>query len=117
MTIGKRIKARRQELKMSQREMAARLGYTDHTTLTRIEADKVDLPQSRIVKIAEVLGVTPGYLMGWVDVATSEKNEQLAKLLVRMRTDNDFYNTVVALASLNEKQYRGIKELIAAFNE
>lgn len=65
MTIGARIKARRQELKMSQREMASRLGYTDHTTLTRIEAGKVDLPQSRIVKIAEVLGVTPGYIMGW----------------------------------------------------
>jgi transcriptional regulator with XRE-family HTH domain len=65
MTIGERIKARRQELKLSQREMAARLGYTDHTTLTRIEAGKIDLPQSRIVKIAEVLGVTPGYIMGW----------------------------------------------------
>lgn len=50
---------------MSQREMAARLGYADHTTLTQIEAGKVDLPQSRIVKIAEVLGVTPGYIMGW----------------------------------------------------
>lgn len=65
MTVGSRIKARRQELKMTQREMAAKLGYTDHTTLTRIEAGKIDLPQSRIVKIAEVLGVSPGYIMGW----------------------------------------------------
>ena len=65
MTVGSRIKARRNELGLSQREMAARLGYTDHTTLARIEADKVDLPQSRIVKIAEVLGTTPADLMGW----------------------------------------------------
>jgi len=34
-----------------------------------------------------------------------------------MRTDNDFYNTVVALAGLNEKQYRGVQQLIAAFDE
>jgi hypothetical protein len=34
-----------------------------------------------------------------------------------MRTDEDFYNTVVALAKLNEKQYRGVKQLIAAINE
>lgn len=65
ITIGKRIKARRQELKMTQRELAARMGYTDHTTITRIEAGKVDPPQSRIVAFAEALGTTPGHLMGW----------------------------------------------------
>lgn len=117
MTIGERIKERRQELKLSQRELAARLGYTDHTTLTRIEAGKVDLPQSRIMKIAEVLGVTPGYLLGLVSKEDSEKNEKLAKLLVKMRSDSDFYNTVVALSNLNEKQYRGVQQLIAAFDE
>jgi transcriptional regulator with XRE-family HTH domain len=49
---------------MTQRELAARLGYRDHTTLARIETGKADPPQSRIVAIAEVLGVTPGHLMG-----------------------------------------------------
>jgi transcriptional regulator with XRE-family HTH domain len=117
MTIGERIKARRKELKLSQREMAARLGYTDHTTLTRIEAGKVDLPQSRIMKIAEVLGVTPGYLLGLVSKEDSEKNDQLAKLIVKMRTDSDFYNTVLKLSELNEKQYQGVQQLIAAFHE
>ena len=38
--------------------------------------------------------------MGWVDAATSEKNDQLAKLIVKMRNDNDFYNSVEALADL-----------------
>lgn len=117
MTIGERIKARRKELKMSQREMAARLGYTDHTTLTRIEAGKVDLPQSRLMKIAEVLEVTPGYLLGLVSKEESTKNDQLVKLIVKMRTDDDFYNTVVALSKLSEKQYQGVQQLIAAFEE
>lgn len=120
MTIGERIRTRRKELNLSQRELAARLGYTDHTTLNRIEADKVDLPQSRIVKIAEVLRVTPGYLLGMVSEDESKKNDQLAKLIVKMRTDTDFFEAVAGLANLRdskEKQYRNIKELIAAFEE
>lgn len=117
MHIGERIKARRVSLGWSQRDLAARMGYKNHSAVARAEAGIVDLPQSKVEQFAQVLGVTPGYLMGWVDAATSEKNDQLAKLIVKLRTDNDFYNTVVALASLNEKQYRGIKELISAFDE
>ena len=64
-TIGARIKARRQELKMTQRDLAARMGYTDHTTITRIEAGKTDPPQSRVAQFAKVLGTTPGHLLGW----------------------------------------------------
>lgn len=117
MTIGARIKARRQELKLSQRELAAQLGYTDHTTLTRIEAGKVDLPQSRLMKIAKVLGVTPGYLIGSANEEDSQKNSQLAKLAVRLRTDEAFYKRVAALAELSEKQLQGVDQLIAAFKE
>lgn len=117
MHIGDRIKARRVSLGWSQRELAERMGYKNHSVVARIEAGKVDLPQSRLEQFSQVLGVTHGYLIGLVSEAESKKNDQLAKLIVKMRTDNDFYNTVVALASLNEKQYRGVKQLIAAFEE
>jgi transcriptional regulator with XRE-family HTH domain len=80
MTIGDRIKARRTELGLSQREFAARLGYKDHTTLTRIENNKVDLPQSRLEKIADLLGVTPGFLLGWED-QPEEAGELAAQVL------------------------------------
>ena len=65
MSIGKRIKERRLELGLSQRSLAAKLGYSDHTTLARIEGDKVSLSESRIKQISEVLGVSVGHLMGW----------------------------------------------------
>lgn len=67
MTIGDRIKHRRKELKLTQRELADKLGYKDHTTITRIENGKVDLVQSKIVEFSRALGCTPGYLMGWED--------------------------------------------------
>lgn len=75
----------------------------------------------RLYKIAQALDVSETWLLGYnvpmVRTADQKKNDQLAKLIVKMRTDEDFYNTVAALAALSEKQYRGIKDLIAAFNE
>jgi transcriptional regulator with XRE-family HTH domain len=117
MHIGGKIKERRISLGWSQRELATKMGYKNHSVIARIESGAVDLPQSRIEQFTEVLGVTHGYLLGLVSEDESKKNEKLAKLLVKMRTDEDFYNTVSALAELNEKQYRGVQQLIAAFNE
>lgn len=65
MDIGENIKRRRTELKMSQRDLASKLGYSDHTTVARIEAGKVDLSQARLKQFSTALGVSVGYLMGW----------------------------------------------------
>lgn len=112
MTVGARIKARRQELKMSQREMAARLGYTDHTTLTRIEAGKVDLPQSRIVKIAEVLGVTPGYIMGW-----EQEPEELGALAALVLKDPGLLSLVKNYSALDDADRAAVAALVASLAE
>lgn len=117
MHIGDRIKARRVSLGWSQRELAERMGYKNHSVVARVEAGKVDLPQSRLDQFAKVLGLSHGYLLGLVSEAESKKNDQLARLIVKMRSDEDFYSTVVALSNLNEKQYRGVQQLIAAFDE
>lgn len=117
MHIGERIKARRVSLGWSQRELAEKMGYKNHSVVARVEAGTVDLPQSRLDQFAKVLGLSHGYLLGLVNESESQKNDQLAGLVVKMRTDEDFYNTVVKLAALNEKQYQGIQQLIAAFDE
>ena len=65
MTIGERIRERRNELMMSQRDLCEKMGYSNHSTIGKIETNKVDIPQSRIVQFAEVLGVSVAYLMGW----------------------------------------------------
>ena len=59
MKIGEKIKHRRIELGWSQRELARRMGYGNHSTVTKIESGQVDIPQSRIVQFAEVLGEDP----------------------------------------------------------
>ena len=75
MKIGEKIKQRRIELDWSLRELSNRMGYANHSTVARIESGAVDIPQSKIVKFAEVLNVPVAYLMGW-DEETETKKEQ-----------------------------------------
>jgi transcriptional regulator with XRE-family HTH domain len=90
-------------------------------TISRYLSGAVEPRHEATHKLAMSLGVSEMWLFGY-DVPKGrteeqKKNDQLAKLIVKMRTDKDFFETVSALADLNEKQYRGIKDLIAAFNE
>lgn len=67
MEIGERIKARREELGMSQDELARMVGYKWRSSINKIELGGQRLPQKKIVEIARALRVTPSYLMGWED--------------------------------------------------
>lgn len=63
--IGKRIKAKREELHMTQEELASKLGYKSKTTIAKIENGTNDIVQSKVVAFASILNTTPAYLMGW----------------------------------------------------
>ena len=65
MTIGERIKARRDELGMSQEELAHKIGYKSKTSINKIELGIQELRQSKIKQIADALQTTPAYIMGW----------------------------------------------------
>ncbi len=84
MTLYERIKARREELEMSQEELAKILGYKSRSTIAKIEAGENDITQSKIVAFAKALRVEPGYLMGW-DTPTL-KNSSNISLTVQEQT-------------------------------
>lgn len=65
MELYKKIKARREELGMSQEELATKLGYKSRSTINKIEMGKNDITQSKIQAFADALCTTPGYLMGF----------------------------------------------------
>ena len=65
MELYKRIKKRREELGMSQEELAHRLGYKSRSTINKIEMGINDITQSKIKAFADALNTTPGYLMGY----------------------------------------------------
>ena len=73
LTLYKNIKKLREELGMSQDELAEKAGYTSRSSIAKIEKGLVDLQQSKIISFANALGVTPSLLMGWDD--SSYKNQ------------------------------------------
>lgn len=75
----------------------------------------------RLYLLAQALDISEAWLLGY-DVpmhrsVEQKKNDQLAKLIVKMRTDTDFYETVAALAGLSESKYQSVKQLLNALNE
>lgn len=66
MKIGTRVKNRRLELDMTQDELAQRLGYSDKSSISRIE-NSSKLTLNRVQLLADALNVSPSYLMGWED--------------------------------------------------
>lgn len=67
MKLYENIKARREELNMTQEELAFKLGYKSRSTINKIELGKSDIPQSKIKAFADALQTTPSALMGWED--------------------------------------------------
>ena len=59
MTIGQRVKIRREELGMSQEELATKVGYKSKSSINKIELGFRVLTQSKIKVIADALGNHP----------------------------------------------------------
>ena len=83
-TIGSRIRTRREELGLSQDELAKRLGYKSRSSLNKIELDQRNLTQSKIKAIADALETTPSYIMGW-----NETTDNLLLKTAREKVNSD----------------------------
>lgn len=80
MNIYERIRHRREQLDMSQEELASKIGYKDRTAVSKMENGQRQIKQSMIVKLAAALDTTPSYLMGW------DKEDDVATISDRLMT-------------------------------
>jgi transcriptional regulator with XRE-family HTH domain len=110
MRIGERIKQRRMELGWSQRDLARKMGYSDNSTLARIEQGKVDVYQGKIEQFSEVLGVSIAYLMDWKE--EHKKNDIQADIILKMRTDSRFMSVVESLYKLDDEKLESIGQML-----
>jgi transcriptional regulator with XRE-family HTH domain len=110
MTVGKIIKQRRKELRMSADELGARLGK-DRSTIYRYENGDIEkLPVDILKPIAEALRTTPEYLLGWEK--EQKKNDVLSDIIIRMRSDEDFLSVVETLSGLDSEKLNGVKQML-----
>ena len=82
-SMGLKIKSLREVKKLSQSELATLVGYKDKTSIAKVEAGKVDLPQSKISAFAKALNTTTSYLF------SDDVNEE--PLTIAAHFDGDEY--------------------------
>lgn len=80
--IGHKIRARREELHLTQQQLADRMGYKSKSTINKIEMGKADVSQSGVRRFADALSTTISYLMGWEDAIETIDVGQLLRFPV-----------------------------------
>ena len=65
VTIGDRIRQRREALNITQEQLAEMLGYRSRSSINKVEVSGRGLPYDKIVAIARALQTTPDFLTGW----------------------------------------------------
>lgn len=72
MDLGTRVRQRREELGLSQEDLALRMGYSSRTSINKIENGR-PCSQKIISRLSEALGVGIPYLMGWDEEIKKEQ--------------------------------------------
>ncbi len=114
--IGIQIKKRREELGLTQEELANILGYKSRSSINKIELGKNDITQHKVVAFAKALNTTPAYLMGW-DEESQKKNDILSDIILRLRSDDNFMKVVKDLYDSTDEQINVIKSLLITFKQ
>lgn len=114
MSIGKRIRQRRENLKMSQDELAQLLGYKSRSSVAKIEKDGRGLPQNKIAEIAKHLHTTPAYIMGWEHEEEQAYyiNPETAKLAQEIYDDPELRILMDASRDLEPEDIKFVVDLV-----
>lgn len=94
-TLGDNILFMRKKLGLTQEELAQRMGYKSKSSINKIEMGLNDIPRSKVVKFAEVLGTTPARLMGYSLTIGERTNQNIAHNIQHHREE----------ANLSQKQF------------
>jgi transcriptional regulator with XRE-family HTH domain len=116
MEVGERIKARREQLNMTQDELAKKVGYTSRSSVAKVEANANGMVQSKLILFANALQTTPAYLLGWEEEPHT-KNDAITDIILRLRSDNNFLTVVQNINSLTPEQLSAVETFLSAFSK
>lgn len=117
MTIGERIKEARKEKNITQAELAIMCGYANKGNISRIEHSGDDVTTKQVRRIAEKLGVTEAYLMGYETLSESSSvvvTDPVEIEIVRLLRENDnvFSARLLHYALLLSKPKKSVQQKI-----
>ena len=106
----------REQLGMSQEQLAEKMGYSSRSSINKIEKGR-PCSQKIIARLAEALNVSIPYLMGWEEkqAEAQKKGSTIADAALRMKTDSEFMSVVEMLLPLDNEKISDVKNLISLF--
>lgn len=107
MTIGQRIKNRREFLGLTQEELAFKLGYANRSSVNKIENSR-EVSLKKIKLYADALDTTVEYLMGWEDAVDEIEMDTLVDMVFEPEI-RDFMNEVVMMRNEDESKFEKLK--------
>ena len=112
-----RIKEAMESRGIKQIELANTTGMS-HSTISRYLSGKMEPKQPAISRLAQALDVTEMWLWGY-DVSQErppeqKKNDELSRVIARLRKDPTFYNLVTQINHLPANEYSSLEVLVSA---
>ena len=117
MEVGERIRKRREQLGITQEELAKRVGYTSTSSVAKVEANANGMVQSKLLAFAKALQTTPSYLLGWEDedqINTTKKNDILSDIILQATVDNELLELIQLLSQVPLEQREAVKSILSA---
>lgn len=116
MEVGERIRQRREQLGMTQDELARLVGYTSRSSVAKIEANANGMVQSKLIAFAKALKTTPSYLLGCdaIDEEKEKKNDILSDIILQATVDNELLELIQLLSQVPLEQREAVKSILSA---
>ena len=111
MTIGENIARRREQLGMTQEELAEKMGYKHKSSISKIEKGLNDIPQSKLKQFAEALYTTVDYLLD----GEEGEDEELMEYLQELRTRPEMKILFQHSKGMTMEQVKAIVAMIEGF--
>lgn len=109
MTIGDRIRKRREELGYTQDELAKKLGYKSRSSVNKVEMSR-EIPMKKVKMYADILDMSIPSLMGWEEpkeiIEMADMDADLIMLEKRIK------EYAIKLSQLSEDDRKDIMKMI-----
>lgn len=108
MNIGERIRKCREDLNMTQEELALKLGYKSRSSVNKVENSR-ELSNKKVREYAKALDTTVAYLMGW-----SDNHPDNSELVADISGNPELLSYIKKLIDLPESEMRQVYGYIDA---
>ena len=113
MNIGEKIRQARISKGMTQEELGKALGVQNSAIAKYEKGRVVNIKRSTLKKISDILGIAPSELIFEAYMEKEEKkNDILADIILKMRTDDTFMSVVESLYKLDKDKLETINQML-----